>query len=318
MKTIGTKSPGKQLGWTTTTLLELFALFVVISLFLKAIIDVDKNYDTWAYHLPFAARIWRIIPPELYLFEKFTHGPLFDGFPLLGEFLQGFFWLITQHLQAANLVCFFSLILYIYFLKTYFQIPLYLSAIALVAIPLVLTHSTTCYVDLPGNIGISMLILMTYLLYKQNDFPTKRGLVFIFVAAATASNIKPQLEPLVFLILCFIGFRIIWLRFRHTQAQKKWLLKAIPIALVASVLIFATPIKNIVLYGNPFYPVRIEVAGIVLNQKLPLYNEAPNALKEASRPKFVLLTRVSSIAKPLYMLLIFILNWAIPIQSNQH
>ncbi|MBE9167812.1 hypothetical protein IQ238_09870 [Pleurocapsales cyanobacterium LEGE 06147] len=273
----------KEKRFGITTLLSLFALVVTTSVFFKAIIDVDLMWDTWVYHLPFAVRIWRIIPPELYLFES-VHEHRFDGFTLLAEFLQGFFWFVTGHLQAANLVCFFSLILYIVFLKVYFQVPLYLSAIALLAIPLVLTHSTTCYVDLPGNIGISILILMIYLLYKQNNFPTKWDLGVIFLAAASASNIKLQLEPIVFLILCFIGIRIVWLRWRQTKADKtQWLLKTIPIALVASLLIFATPIKNIALYGNPFYPVKFEIAGRVLNHKLGLYSQSPDYLKEAPR-----------------------------------
>ncbi|MDJ0690518.1 MAG: hypothetical protein QNJ41_18660 [Xenococcaceae cyanobacterium MO_188.B32] len=266
------------------TCLKLIALILTTSTFLKSIIDVDKQWDTWVYHLPFAARIWRIVPAEFYGLENHEEHR-FDGFPILAEFLQGFFWFVFRHVQAANLVSFLSLVLFICFLKVYFKVPLYLSAIALLAIPLVLTHATTCYVDLPGNIGISIMVMMTYLLYKQDDFPTKRDLLVIFVAAASAANIKPQLQPLVFLILCFIGLRIIWLQFKQTKASKKWLLKVVPLALVASVLIFATPIKNIVLYGNPFYPVRIEVAGVVLNHKHPLYNASPDYLKGASRPQ---------------------------------
>ena len=264
------------------TFLKLIALIVTISIFLKSIIDIDPSYDTWTYHLPFAARIWAIVPGEIYRFEP-VFDEFFNGFPLLAEFCQGFFWFIFQRVQAANLVSFLNIILFICFLKVYCKVPLYLSAIALFAIPLVLTHATTSYVDLPGNIDIAILVMMTYLLYKQNDFPTKRDLLVIFFAAASASNIKLQLVPLVFLILCFIGFRIFWLHFRHTQAPKSSLLKAIPIALVASVLIFATPIKNIVLYGNPFYPVRIEVAGKVLNHKVPKYNAAPDGLEEIPR-----------------------------------
>ena len=267
------------------TFLKLIALVVIISIFLKSIIDIDPHYDTWWYHLPFAARIWGIVPREVFLLEN-TQELRFEGFTLLGEFFQGFFWFITQRVQAANLVCFFSLITYIYFLRTYCQIPLYLSVIALLAIPLVLTHATTCYVDLPGNIGVAILILMTYLLYARKHLYTKRDLLIIFLAGAYAANIKPQLVPLVFLILCFIVFRILWLKFKQIQDRKtqwKWLLKFIPIMFLASTLIFATSYKNIIAYGNPFYPTRIEVAGVVLNHKKPLYNAVPDSLADASK-----------------------------------
>ena len=267
--------------------LKLVALIVIISTFLKSIIDVDGSYDTWTYHLPFAARIWGIVPAELYGLENHEEYR-FDGFPVMAEFLQGFFWFIFQHVQAANLVSFLSLVVFIYFLKVYFKVPLYLSVLALLAIPLVLIHSTTCYVDLPGNIGAAILILMTYLLYARKHLYTRRDLLIIFLAGAYAANIKPQLVPLVFLILCFIVFRIVWLQFKQIQDRKtqwKWLLKFIPTILLASTLIFATPLKNIVVYGNPFYPVRIEVAGVVLNHKHPLYKAAPDSLAEASRPQ---------------------------------
>jgi hypothetical protein len=39
-------------------ILSLIAIIVCGTIFLKAIIDVDTNYDVGWYHLPFAARIW--------------------------------------------------------------------------------------------------------------------------------------------------------------------------------------------------------------------------------------------------------------------
>jgi hypothetical protein len=210
----------------------------------------------------------------------------FQGFPLLAEFLQGGFWFTFHNIQTTHLVSFLSLILYIYFLKVYCQIPLYLSLFAFLAIPLVQIHATSSYVDLPGNIGLSILIVMAYLLYTKNDFLTKRNFLVIFLAATFTANIKFQLIPLVFLILCFIFFKIIFLKFqeiKEKRLQYKWLLTALPTICIAAVLIFATPLKNTFFYGNPFYPVRIEVAGTVLNHKVPLYQQRfPD---ETSRPQ---------------------------------
>jgi hypothetical protein len=264
--------------------LQIIALILTISVFFKAIIDVDIAYDTWIYHLPFAARIWGIIPAEFYSAEEAR----FDGFPLLGEFFQGFFWWITQHLQAANLFCYFSLIFYCLFLKIYFQIPLYLSAIALWAIPLVQTHVISCYVDLPANLFLSALILLTYLLYSRPNVNNRRNLWGIFITAAVTANLKFQLIPLVFIVLVVALIRIIWLRWQqNTTARRfyRWLLKLIPTVCLASLLIFAVPIKNTIFYGNPFYPVRIEIAGKVLNHKLGLYQNSPGYLENAPRIK---------------------------------
>ena len=262
------------------TILKAIALLVTISIFLKGWIDVDATYDTWGYHLPFAARIWGIVPKEQFIHMEAR----FRGFPLLGQFFQGFLWLITQRVQSANLVGFGSLILYGYFLKSYFKVPLYLTAIALLGVPLIQAHAVNCYVDLLGNIFLAMLIMMAYVLWRQQQFPTTRDLLVIFFASFGASNTKPQLEPLVFLVLGCIVIRILWLRWNFKRATIfQWLLKAIPIGLLASLLIFATPLKNIAIHGNPFYPVRIEIAGKVLNHALPMYSEAPGYLADAPK-----------------------------------
>lgn len=45
-------------------------------------------------------------------------------------------------------------------------------------------------------------------------------------------------------------------------------------------MIFVTPIKNIALYGNPLYPIKIEIAGIELNHKA-----VPQTFNEGDRPQ---------------------------------
>ena len=263
------------------TVLKAIAFLLTISVFFKGIIDIDGTYDSLGYHLPFAARIWKIVPASQFINME----PRFDGFPLLGEFFQGFFWLITGRVQGANLVGFFSLVLYAYFLKSYFQVAYYLSAIAFLAVPLIQAHAVNSYVDLIANIFLAMMIMMAYVLYRQLEDPSLRDLSVIFLAAVGASNTKPQIEPLVFLVLSFIGMRILWLRWRSNSKQQLfiWLLKALPITLLAFLIIFATPIKNIAIHGNPFYPVRIEIGGKVLNHALPMYSDAPGYLANAPK-----------------------------------
>ncbi|MGL5795013.1 MAG: hypothetical protein ACRC06_11535, partial [Waterburya sp.] len=188
-------------------ILSAIALVIATLMFLKAIIYMDTTYDTGWYQLPFAARIWGIIPEKSFLAQDLLEYR-FDGFPLLANFLQGFLWKITGQMQAANLVGYFSLLIYFFFLRSYFKVPLYLSVIAIFTIPLVLIHASISYVDLPGNIGVSVLMLMVYNLFRQSRLPNKRELIAIFLGAATAANIKPQLQPLVFLLYLIAGIRL--------------------------------------------------------------------------------------------------------------
>lgn len=261
------------------SILSVIAIILATSIFLKAIIDIDTNYDVGWYHLPFAARIWGIVPKESFISENLIEHR-FDGFPLLAHFLQGLLWKITGRIQATNLVGYLGLIIYFLFLRSYFKVPLYLSVIAIFTIPAVLIHAATSFVDLPGNIGISLLMMMTYSFFKQSQLPKKGELLITFLSAVVAANIKPQLQPLVFLLYWIVGIRLIWLYFKHTAAgqRKLWLTTAL--AIIASGLIFATPIKNVALYGNPFYPIKIQVAGIVLNHQL-----TPKTYDEGNRPQ---------------------------------
>lgn len=99
--------------------------------------------------------MWGILPPDIYIFEE-NEQYRFDGFPLLADYLQGFFWFIFRRIQASNLVSLFSLSAYILFLKSVFKVSWYLSIIALLTIPLVQFHMTSCYVDLPANLAFSV------------------------------------------------------------------------------------------------------------------------------------------------------------------
>lgn len=259
--------------------LSAIAIIICSLIFLKAIIDVDTNYDVGWYHLPFAARIWGIIPKEAFMSGTSIESR-YDGFPLLAHFFQGLFWKVTGRLQATNLVGYLSLIGYFLFLHSFFRVPLALSAIAILTIPTVITHASSSFVDLPGNIGVSVLMMMLYRFFWQSKLPNYKELLFAFLGAAIAANTKPQLQLLIFVLFWITGIRLLWLYFKYTAPSKRRLWLTVPLAMIASILIFATPIKNVALYQNPFYPIKIEFAGIVLNHKL-----TPETYSQGNRPQ---------------------------------
>ena len=264
--------------WGIETILYALALTLAASVFLKAIVDVDSNYDPGWYHIPFAGRLGGILPRAMFIGDEKWFEPRFDGFPLLAHFLQGIFWRITGRIQSTNLVSFLAIVGYWFFLRSYFKVPLYLSIIALFSIPLVINHASTSFVDLLGNVGTSILVMMTYSFYKNRQLPKLNELFIAFVGAAIAANTKTQLQPLVLVILIVVGIRLCWLYWRHKPAVG--VIKTVSVTLLATLIIFATPVKNTVLYGNPLYPIKVEVAGIVLNHKL-----TPEAYEEGNRQR---------------------------------
>jgi hypothetical protein len=156
------------------------AVTISILIFAKALLDVDPNYDVGWYHLPFAARIWGIIPQEAFMSGGSIESR-YDGFPLLAHFFQGLLWKVTGRLQATNLVGYLCLISYFFFLQSFFRVPLALSAIAIFTIPAVITHASSSFVDLPGNIGVSVLMMMLYRFFRQSKLPTPKELLFTFL-----------------------------------------------------------------------------------------------------------------------------------------
>ncbi|WP_267383229.1 hypothetical protein [Cyanobacterium sp. uoEpiScrs1] len=252
-------------------LLTIVSSLILFSIFLISFFDANYGGDAFMYHIPFAARIWGIIPVEQYAFEYNTEHR-FLGFPLLANFLQGFFWFIFQRPEATNLLCYVSLIGFIVYLIFYLKIPFYLGTIALLAVPMIHMHAARSYIDLPGNVAVSILILTTYLFYVNRININFKNLLVIFLSATLAANIKFQLIPVTFIILCFTLAKVL-IQFWKNNTQRKHriigLTKPLLISFVAGLIIFATPIKNLVLYQNPFYPVKVEIAGVVLN-----HNEA--------------------------------------------
>ncbi|ATG90255.1 hypothetical protein [Methylomonas koyamae] len=272
---------------------------LLLSMGLKAVFDIDRNFDSWAYHLPFAAKLWGIIPGEAYLLDGYWQ-PRFDGFGLLGEFFQGFFWFISGRPETANLVAYFSLLIYFLFLKKYFKIPLHLSVLGLLAIPLVQIHATVSYVDLPSSIAMAVLIMTTYRSYVSSEPIKTADLIILFVSAAIAANMRLQFVPIVFVVLCFTGYQL-WIKSAKVyfeSGRNSWLLFFL--VALALLVIFATPIKNLFLHGNPVYPVVVKIAGIELNHRElpPLEPSIPG--NDLARPILWLYSLFETIPKPYF------------------
>ncbi|WLT38014.1 hypothetical protein NON20_20840 [Synechocystis sp. B12] len=257
------------------------AVLTLISIFGIAFFDYNYGGDAFMYHIPFAARIWGIIPPEQYTFEYFTENR-FLGFPLLANWLQGLFWVVFNRIEATNLVSYFSLIILIVYLVKVPKIPFYLASLSLLAVPMIHMHAARSYIDLPGNVGVSICILTLYLLYIDKVKLNLKTISILFLSAFVAANIKLQLIPVVFLlILCSLPLFVInyWQTDKTRQANMLKLAQVFALGTLASLVIFYNPIKNIFLYQNPAYPVKITIAGQVLNHT----EESPNFMHEKIR-----------------------------------
>jgi hypothetical protein len=263
------------INFNNVQFLQIFSGIIIALLFLKSIVAVDwSSGDTWMYQLPTAARFWGMITPQEYLFEA-ERETFYNTSTMLPNILQGFFWYLfgLQRPQGANLVSFLSLIGYFVFVKAYLKIPFYLSILTILAVPLIHIAATGCYVDLFGNIGLSITLIITCLLYIKDDFPKTKHIFMLVLGGFIAANSKYLLVPPLTIILFFVFLRILWLIILKNRPQKrqnliKNLSLLIGIGSLSSLVIFATEFKNIILYQNPFYPLKVRILGYELNHAI--------------------------------------------------
>jgi hypothetical protein len=236
-----------------------------------ALHDVSQAWDVWYYHLPFAARIWGIVPASEYVLHP-PNQAYFAGLPLLGEMLQGLVWKITGMPESANLVAGLSLFLFVVYLWRRFSVPWPITTVALLAVPLVQIHASSCYVDLPANVAAAILVLELFHLYSTDRAPVPRELALGLIAAGVAAGMRLQLLPLVTLGLIALlprVYRMGW----------KW----VGVLILALPLIYAWPLKNALLYHNPVYPVRLAFAGFEFPGPDEVYGSSPPTLAHAPR-----------------------------------
>ena len=265
--------------------LRAFAALVVLSTLATALHDVSQAWDSLYYHLPFAARLGGILPPDVFVFHP-ANAARFEGLPLLGERLQGLLWRATGRPECANLVAFASVPLFAWFLRRRFGVGPHLTVLALLAVPLVHTHATSAYVDLPANAALSVVVLLAIAAFASPAPVSAGTLVTAAVCAAIAANMKSLVHPIVALAIVALATRALPaivrdLRRRDTRRRALVTLSAMALAMP---IIFATPLVDLATHGNPYYPVRTSLAGHALPGVEDPYSSSPPWLAGAPRP----------------------------------
>ncbi len=257
--------------------LRLLAALLLVSMAAAALHDVSRAWDVWYYHLPFAARLSGIVPASSFVFHA-ANQARYEGFPLLAELLQGLLWRLTGRIESANLVAFASVPLLAWFLRRRFGVPWEASVLALVAIPLVQTHATSCYVDLPANAAAAVLVLLAIEALASDRPVSARTLGLALISAAVAANTKSLLHPIVLVALLALSFCAV------KRSPRPRAVRTVAVLALALPLVFATPLKNLVFHHNPYYPVRLEILGHTLPGPEEAYRYAPPWLEDSPRP----------------------------------
>jgi hypothetical protein len=251
------------------------AVGLLVSLVVAACHDVSKAWDVWYYHLPFAGRLVGLLDEGAFAFGH-ANQARYDGFPLLGELVQGVLWRVTGRPECTSLFALAALPALAWFLKRLFGVAPHVALIAFLAIPLVQIHATAGYVDLPANACVTMLALLAYRQLVHRGAPTLKVLAGATALAAAAANIKFQLVPVVIAAAAVLA----------VTAARRAPGRGARLALVAVALplVLATPIKNVIRHGNPVWPVELHVLGRSLPHVEGAYASSPRWLEDVPRP----------------------------------
>jgi hypothetical protein len=264
------------IGRVGTRLLQALALALAVSTLLAGLHDVSRAWDVWYYHLPFAARLAGLVGPDVCVFDAANQSRR-AGFPLLTELLQGLAWRLTGRPEGANLVAMASLALYVGFLRRSLGVPLHVAFLALMAVPLVQIHVTSCYVDLPANAAAAALVLSVIRVHASAEAPPPRAGFVILGLAAVVANMRFQLHPLVAVAVAASLPRLLPPLFEARDGRTLALL-ALFVPLVG-----ATFLRNAVVLHNPYYPMRLALGGLVLPGPDTAYSSSPAYLEHAPR-----------------------------------
>ncbi len=184
--------------------LRLLALALLVSVLRAALHDFCQAWDSPYYHLPFAARFGGVLGPDDYVFSP-DNEARFAGFPLLGERIQGLLYRLSGRPEAANLLAFASVPALALYLRARFRVPASVAVLGLFALPLVLTHSTSTYVDLPANAAAAVFLLEAFALLRAPRAATAARVALALIPATIAAQMRFQLLPTVGLGLVLLG-----------------------------------------------------------------------------------------------------------------
>jgi len=226
----------------------------------KALSDLDIGWDNLSYHLPFAALRSGIFGPEFDLGPYWT--AVYEGFPPLHDLLKGYLWKLSGDINSTNLLTVVVFALYVVILHFLTGAPLIVIACAIAAIPVIHVQIGSGHADNLSNLAFSLALVATFIGATQvrRDAPSLYYLAVL--ALVFAANVKLQFVLLSSLALVLITF-LFWAKYARFQDRriKIYYFGALALGCVA---ILWLPFRSIILFGNPLYPVHLDIFGYIL------------------------------------------------------
>lgn len=244
-----------------TAILIALGVYLMGAYVLRAITTFDAAWDNIAYHLPYAARLSGICGPDCLQFAPHLE-QFYTGFPVAIELIQGWIWRLTGMPELTNLVALASFVLLVGYLQVHWRVAWYWSVLAFSAIPFVQIFATSSYLDLAVNVFATVaLITVAELLFRPERVGTWIRVIF-WGCLIILGNSKTQMMPIALAI--GVAFLVLdwWTRGRPVPKLQRWPSMLLTVVLLA--LVSGTMLRNVIVFGNPVFPVEVVVGGSTL------------------------------------------------------
>lgn len=251
----GKRSPAAWVELALHALIIAAVTVVGLVLGIRAALRLEDRWDTFHYHIPFAALRGGLGVPYT-LDDRMAR--FYEGFPPLPHFVQGVLWRLTGSINATGVINYIAFAAMIAACHARLGKRGHLVALIALTTPLVLIHTTVSYVDLFGNAFLALGIgVVLHRAWAAAD--VSRGTLAVAIAALVAAAwSKFMLVPIVGVALvahAVIEWRMHWL---DARAKRRGL-----VLITAGALVAAAPyVDNLISYGNPFWPVRLPIPGL--------------------------------------------------------
>ncbi len=219
----------------------------------KCLYTFNGGFDALAYHLPFAALRTGILTPEQFALPP-QLADRFAGFPPLADWVQGGLWRLFGRAEAAALISPLAIIGFAAYGRAAFALPMLWSILIFVAVPILQTALDGMYVDLWTNAAYAVHLLAAFRAATRRKAAGHAAVSMLALAVAVWS--KPQ-----FFVVGALSFLLV-VALLLRRGRPAW--PALAVCLGCAPLAFAWPLRNFLLYGNPLYPLAVQLGPLAL------------------------------------------------------
>ncbi len=219
---------------------------VLLTLAVFAFLGFDQSWDALEYHLPYAALRTGILTSRDLVLQSGLQFR-YNGFPALIDIVQGGLWRLFGTPKAAALVTPLAMAGFAVYVRCAFRIGLLWPVMIFIAVPTLHTALNAAYVDLWTNAFFALHLAAAFKTLQPGERHRKAHLIISLLALGVAVNAKEQYYVLGGLSLGLYGLLL----------MAGWKAERLRVLLVIAVLApvaFAAPLKNLIVYGNPIYP----------------------------------------------------------------